>query len=90
MGRAAKIERELLEPVARRGADITRQRIADTRHNAAVLGGRPITPDEQARARALRKVDASAEDLLDQDSDAPTSGPEPTDAPDRFSAEALL
>lgn len=39
MGQAAKIERELLEPVARRGADITRQRIEDARHNAEVLKG---------------------------------------------------
>jgi hypothetical protein len=37
MGRAREIERELLDPIARRGAQLTRQRIEDARANAEVL-----------------------------------------------------
>jgi hypothetical protein len=38
MGRAAKIEKELLAPLAARGADLTRKRLEDSRHNSAALG----------------------------------------------------
>ncbi|HBJ87120.1 MAG TPA: hypothetical protein DDZ88_25325 [Verrucomicrobiales bacterium] len=37
MGRAAQIERDLLRPVAARGAALTRARLDDARHNATVL-----------------------------------------------------
>ncbi len=37
-GRAAKVEAALLAPVARRGAEVTRRRIDDARHNAGILG----------------------------------------------------
>ncbi len=83
-GRAAKIERELLEPVARRGAELTRQRIDDARHNAAVLSGKPLTPEDRERAQAIRRVDASAEALLDPD---PGNSGFPESS---LSAEALL
>jgi hypothetical protein len=38
MGRAASIEKQLLAPMAARGAAITRQRLADAQHNIEVLG----------------------------------------------------
>ncbi len=47
-GFAAKREAELLAPVRERGMEITRQRIADARHNAAVLAGEPVTAMERA------------------------------------------
>lgn len=37
MGEAAKIASELLGPVARRGTDLTRKRLAETQHNNRVL-----------------------------------------------------
>ncbi|MDZ7317473.1 MAG: hypothetical protein ONB24_15280 [candidate division KSB1 bacterium] len=37
MGRAAAYETELLVPLARRGAEITRKRLEDARHNAQVM-----------------------------------------------------
>lgn len=49
MGRAAKIERELLAPVARRGADITRQRLDSARHNAQVLASISSASKNQPR-----------------------------------------
>lgn len=55
-GRAAKIESALLYPVARRGAELTRRRIEDARHNASVLGGRPVTPKEIERAQDLSAI----------------------------------
>lgn len=66
MGRAAKIENQLLAPLATRGAEITRQRLADAEHNAAVLNTRtPITPDEKAAAKFVRhQGEAAAEDIL--------------------------
>lgn len=86
-GEVARIERELLEPVARRGAAMTRQRIENARHNAAVLGGQPITPEEKQRASALRRADTSAEPLLDEEGD---QGQQDDSSPAGFSAEALL
>lgn len=44
-GRVAHIEKTLLEPVARRGAQLTRQRIENARWNADVLAGAPMTPE---------------------------------------------
>lgn len=38
-GRAARIEAELLAPVAKRGASITRNRIENAQHNARVIAG---------------------------------------------------
>lgn len=65
-GKAAKAEAELLAPVAAMGADLTRQRIADAKHNAQVLEGEktgptkiPVTNDAQkdliARQAALAR-----------------------------------
>lgn len=39
MGAARKLEAQRLAPLAARGAEITRQRIADARHNAGILVG---------------------------------------------------
>jgi hypothetical protein len=55
-GRVAKIEAELLYPVARRGAELTRRRIEDSRHNAAVLAGVPVTKSQKARAEELTAI----------------------------------
>lgn len=90
-GQAARIERELLEPVARRGAATTRQRIQDARHNAAVLGGKPVTQAEKERARSLRHFDGSPEEFLSAAPSDPSDGSAPSDPSDNdFSAEALL
>jgi hypothetical protein len=72
-GAAAKAEAELLAPVAARGAALTRQRIADAKHNAGVLADEkigltqiPVTNNAQkdliARQAALaRQAMAEAE-----------------------------
>jgi len=61
MGRAAKIEKELLTPLAARGAEITRQRLADAQHNAAALDlTRPVTAEEKAAAQFIRAEGADA------------------------------
>ena len=59
MGRAAKIEKELLTPLAARGAELTRERIAQAQHNAEVIGG-----DAKRQARNLRKFAGDASELL--------------------------
>ena len=55
-GRAAKIEADLLAPVAQRGAGVTRQRIADMQHNTAVLRGSPITETEKRIEADAREI----------------------------------
>jgi hypothetical protein len=55
MGRAAKIERQLLEPLAARGAEITRRRLEDSQHNAAVLDtDTPLTSEEKATSKFIK------------------------------------
>jgi hypothetical protein len=49
MGAAAKIERELLAPVAKRGAELTRKRLEDSQQNARVLKGQLTEEAEDAR-----------------------------------------
>lgn len=61
-GEVAKVERELLAPIARRGAGITRERIHELQHNAAVLDGRAVTPDEKARKAELARSAAEITD----------------------------
>ncbi len=67
-GRSAKALKELLAPVARQGAAITRQRIADNLHNIQVLGNAPLTTEEKAAKRAIArrvsKETGSIEDLI--------------------------
>ncbi len=64
MGAAAHIEKELLKPVAIRGAELTRQRIADAKHNALVLAGAPITQQEVANADRVRAEKGTLEDIV--------------------------
>lgn len=53
MGRAAKVEKELLAPLAARGLDLTRQRLEDSRHNTNVLRAEAATiAESESRARA--------------------------------------
>ena len=66
MGAAAHVEAELLAPVARRGADLTRRRIAESEHNAAVLAGAPITGAEKSRAEAMDRFEPAS--LIDAES----------------------
>jgi hypothetical protein len=84
MGEAAKIERQLLQPLAARGAELTRQRIEDAQHNAEVLGG-----DAKRQARNLRQFDGDAGEFLDQPEPGRTENL-PTGTADDFSAEGLL
>jgi hypothetical protein len=91
MGRAAAIEKQLLAPLASRGASITRQRLDDARHNIEVLG--QTTKQNAARARQLKSIPGTAEDFLESASCSSTpsmpSMPSTSD-PDDFSSEALL
>lgn len=57
-GRAAKSERELLDPVADLGREIVRRRIEDARHNAGVLAE---AVDLKSAAKAARQVARAAE-----------------------------
>jgi hypothetical protein len=77
MGRAAKIERELLTPVAARGAELTRKRLEAAQHNARVLDlTQPLTPAEQEAAQFIRANGATAAaELL---APAEENTPEPT------------
>ena len=63
MGRAAKIERKLLEPVAKRGAEIIRHRLEDARWNARVLSGAPVLPHEKARDQFIKNTSVSKKEL---------------------------
>ena len=76
-GRVAKIESELLAPVAARGAALTRKRIEDAQWNAKVLGGKPVTTEEKARqselAKRAREVGTSALDELSQKETSPAA-----------------
>jgi hypothetical protein len=76
-GRAAKIEKQLLTPVAARGADLTRERLAQAENNARVLDpNRPLTAEEKESARFIRKNGQdAANDIL-----APSSAPTPSKA----------
>lgn len=62
-GAAAKAEAELLVPVAARGAEITRQRIADAKHNAGVLA--PAPGPKQSTAKALEPYVQSIEEITE-------------------------
>jgi hypothetical protein len=64
-GEVAKIEAELIAPIARRGAELIRQKTAMHKNNAAVLAGKPVTAEEKARARILKGAITSAPDALD-------------------------
>lgn len=63
-GEVKRIESELLVPIARRGEAIIRAKTEMHKHNAAVLAGKPITPEEKARARGLRSIPQSAIEQL--------------------------
>jgi hypothetical protein len=57
MGAAAKVERELLAPVASRGVALIRARVADSQHNAALLASAEAgeEPQETIRAADMRQ-----------------------------------
>lgn len=63
-GRALKAESDLLAPVAARGAAITRQRTDDALHNAAVLRGDILSPQEAADNAEQNRLRAIAEAAL--------------------------
>ena len=63
MGRAAKREKELRLPVERRGAEITRQRIAAAKHNAKVFAGLPLTEGELETERLLEEATVTRDDF---------------------------
>jgi hypothetical protein len=94
MGRAAAIEKQLLAPLAARGAAVTRQRLADAQHNIEVLG--QTTRQSTARARQLKQLPGTAADFLEEPATLspalshPTDPTDPTDPSDDFSSEALL
>jgi hypothetical protein len=56
MGAAARVESELLTPLAKRGAKLTRERMADAEHNAGLIGRERVeAEDDEATARAALK-----------------------------------
>jgi hypothetical protein len=73
MGRAAAIEKQLLAPLAARGAELTRQRLDDTVANIAAL------TKDRACAKAANKILAAypgdIAELAEPDSLSPTSSP---------------
>ena len=86
MGAAAKIEKELLAPLARRGAQITLQRIADAKENARAAGeatGAIPTPEAKQQQRSdvklARDHGKAAIDALLGPSIAPAPKPDSTD-----------
>jgi hypothetical protein len=58
MGAAAKVASELLGPVARRGTDLTRKRLAETEHNNQVITRHQADQTDLGAAadRAMRNV----------------------------------
>jgi hypothetical protein len=74
MGAAAKMEKKLLEPVARRGAEVTRQRMADAQWNAQVLSGAPMT--EEVSTARVSQADLAAVNANDEDADYQISAEE--------------
>lgn len=64
-GAVRTIEAAELAGVQVRAAPTTEQRIADLRHNQLIRSGKPVTPQEKARARNLQKnFRADAAELL--------------------------
>jgi hypothetical protein len=74
MGAAAKMEKKLLEPVARRGAEVTKQRMADAQWNAQVLSGAPMT--EEVSSARVSQADLAAVNANDEDADYQISAEE--------------
>lgn len=58
-GRVAKVYAERVAPVAARGRGLTKERIEQMRHNAAVLGGEGATPQEIEHEQLNRLADES-------------------------------
>lgn len=59
MGQAAKVEAELLRPVAARGRELTLQRLADTEHNTKVLND--FAENQDCKRRLAREAAMDAE-----------------------------
>lgn len=55
MGKAAHLEATLLAPVRARGQALARAKTEMHKHNAAVLAGEPVTPEEIERAKTDRR-----------------------------------
>ncbi|MDE2099090.1 MAG: hypothetical protein KGL39_17685 [Patescibacteria group bacterium] len=65
MGAAAKVERQLLAPVAARGAELTKARLAATQQNIATLRRPPLTDEQKAEAAFVAaEGQAAAQDIL--------------------------
>jgi len=86
MGRAAKRESELLTPVARRGAAITKRRIDDAKWNARVLAGEALTEAEVERERMLDAATVTREDFEAATAWESDSDEEPEYSDDEISA----
>jgi len=84
MGQARKIEAELLAPVARRGAELAREKLEMHRHNADVLGSSSSL--SSIPSSRLRSVDGDVSEFLEAPAAAPSAAP----SDDDDSAESLL
>jgi hypothetical protein len=89
MGRAAKIEKELLSPVAARGAELTRTRLENTRANIDALS------HDKKHARQIRKHEGDMSELVEPSMSSPSPGGEgrgegePFSEGDHFSSSEL-
>jgi hypothetical protein len=63
IGKSMAMEKELLAPLQMRHAEKARAKNAMHTHNAAVLRGAPITPDELFRAERIAEAVPNEEDL---------------------------
>lgn len=64
MGAAMKIEKELLGPVARAGAELSRQRAADAEFNARLLENAPVTRAGETKQRQANALEDLADEAL--------------------------
>jgi len=63
VGKQAHIEAELRAPLARRGQKLIQQKAEMHDHNARVMRGEPITPEELFRARQIEEADPDRGDF---------------------------
>jgi len=64
VGKQAHIEAQLRTPLARRGAQLIKDKTEMHRHNAAVMSGAPITDAEIFRAEQVAETKVSDRDLV--------------------------
>jgi len=91
MGTSKKVEADLLAPLRARHLKQAREKLAMHEHNAAVLSGGPVTPEEKQRAAALKKfVRKQGAEALDDIVEEPAPAPEPATLPTPDQGDDLI